>query len=206
MVQGQSFTGADLEKALKDNTLIGPGIALTGMVKTSEKAGHVRFTRSGCEGWVDLPIAMIEKAEYLGNQPCKDHAHPVMRLTLRESKDPLAQILMALLSQSGQTASSPTPPSSGFMEYQTGGIVPMDSGFQVPTAGYPPADPYGGAAARIAGGVGLPDTGGGLNAWGCWKARCCKTYGICGGPGGGPGPARWCCKGYEECTRCIWPW
>lgn len=48
--------------------------------------------------------------------------------------------------------------------------------------------------------------GGTLGAWGCWSARCCKRYGICGGPGGGPGPARWCCKEYEDCERCIWPW
>jgi hypothetical protein len=48
-----------------------------------------------------------------------------------------------------------------------------------------------------------PRIGGGLNAWGCWEARCC-VVGLCqDGPGGS---TYWCCKYYEPCTRCIWPW
>ncbi len=59
------------------------------------------------------------------------------------------------------------------------------------------------SVAELGGGTG--GTIGTLQAWGCFKGRCCKQTGICGGPNG-PGPVRRCCLVYEPCTRCIWPW
>jgi hypothetical protein len=102
-MQTQSFTGSELEQALKDNTLVSSSVSFTGMVKTSEKQAHVQFAIAGCESWVDVPVSLIAQAEYLGKQPCKDHAHPWVRVSLKESKDPLAQLLNALLSQLSQT-------------------------------------------------------------------------------------------------------
>ena len=177
------------------------------MVKASEKEGHIQFTRSGCEGWVDLPITMIEKAEHLGIQPCKDHAHPVMQLTLKESKDPLAQILMALLSQSGRTASPPLPPHAGPMGSSMGPPTStMDWEYPGPRMGDPHPNPYSGVSTRMAGDISLPGMGGGLNAWGCWKTTCCKHWSTC--CLAGPYSTRcWaCCAVSEPCERCIWPY
>lgn len=95
----QIFTGAELETALKSGTLKESGTSLTGMVKSSEKEGHISFTRSGCGTWIDLPNEMIERAEHVGNSTCKDHSHPVFNILLKTSDDPYSKILAALLAQ-----------------------------------------------------------------------------------------------------------
>lgn|GEM_PF-6850264 len=102
-MQTQSLTGPELEKALKENTFVSSSVSFTGMVKTSEKPAHVQFAIAGCESWVDIPVSLIDQAEHLGKQPCKEHAHPWVRVSLKESKDPLAQLLNALFSQLSQT-------------------------------------------------------------------------------------------------------
>lgn len=95
----KAFSGAELEKALKEESLVRTGLMLVGIVKPSEKKGHIGFSRSGCDAWVELPTDMIEHAEQLGQLQCKDHAHPVFRITLKEAKDPEARILASLLGQ-----------------------------------------------------------------------------------------------------------
>ena len=77
------FTGSSLEEALKNDSLAQSSVELVGMVKASEKKEHVCFTRSGCDNWVDLPIDMVEEAEQIGKNTCKDHSYPVMRITLK---------------------------------------------------------------------------------------------------------------------------
>jgi len=110
-MQAKTFTGASLEKALKDNSLTRSGIVLTGMVKASQKDGYISFTRSGCDSWVDLPSDMVEQAEHLGQNACKDHSHTVVKLTLKEPKDAEAKIVTALLAQhpQGQMQTGPIP-------------------------------------------------------------------------------------------------
>lgn len=98
-MNSKSFSGSDLEKALTEGTLTQAQTPLTGMVKPSEKSGHVSFTQAGCDTWVDLPTDMIERADHVGQHPCRDHSHPVMRVTLKEPKDPKGKILLALLAQ-----------------------------------------------------------------------------------------------------------
>ena len=124
-MQEKTFTGASLEKALKNDALTRSGIELVGMVKSSEKAGHISFTRSGCDTWVDLPSDMIEQAEHLGQNTCKDHSHPMFMITLKEAKSPEAQILSALLAQP-----TPMPTQVGSMPTQAGPIPQMFSGIQ----------------------------------------------------------------------------
>lgn len=98
-MNSKSFSGADLEKALTEGNLTQAQTSLTGMVKPSEESGHVSFTQSGCDTWVDLPTDMIESADHLGQRPCRDHSHPIMRITLKEPKDAQGRILAALLTQ-----------------------------------------------------------------------------------------------------------
>lgn len=100
MMKNTTFTGSSLEEALKNGSFTQSGIELVGMVKASEKKGNVCFTRSGCDNWVDLPIDMIEEAEQIGKNICKDHSHPVMRITLKEPKNQEAKIFAALSSNS----------------------------------------------------------------------------------------------------------
>ena len=123
-MQDDSFTGEALEKALVNDELSQPGLELLGMVKASDEKGHVSFTASGCDDWIDIPTKMIEQAERVGSSKCKDHSHPVFKLTLKESKSADAQILSALLAQrssgglAGPIPGGPmqAPPSAGYSQ------------------------------------------------------------------------------------------
>ena len=95
----KAMSGSQLEQALMDGKLAAGAATMTGMVKKSEKLGHVAFTRAGCDTWVDMPVEMIESAEHIGHQTCKDHTHPLVRVTLKTSDNPKEQILIALLAQ-----------------------------------------------------------------------------------------------------------
>lgn len=105
-LQDESFTGEGLEKALVNDELSQPGLELLGMVKASDQKDHVSFTGSGCDDWIDIPTKMIEKAERVASSKCKDHSHPVFKLTLKESTNAEAQVLSELLAQraSGERA------------------------------------------------------------------------------------------------------
>jgi hypothetical protein len=99
-----NWTGASLEEALRSGKLDQPALELVGMVKAAEETGKISFTRTDCESWVDIPTDLIEKAEQVGQRPCRDHIHPVFRLKLKQPEDPEAQILAALLTSSGPSA------------------------------------------------------------------------------------------------------
>jgi hypothetical protein len=135
------LTGGQLEQALRDDKLGAAAVPLTGMVKKAEKIGHIAFTRAGCDTWVDIPVEMIEHAEHVGQQTCKDHTHPIMRLTLKTSDNPEQQILMALLAQ--VPAGTAMPPSMV-------GLPGTSTGFP----GYPGRTFRPGAAQLGGGGLG----------------------------------------------------
>jgi hypothetical protein len=103
---GNVLDGASLEKALVEGKFDKPMATLVGMVKCSANQGHLSFASAGCDSWIDLPTSMIEAAEYVGAQHCKDHSHPVFRVSLHEPTDPQAKVLMALL------AARPAPPTA----------------------------------------------------------------------------------------------
>ena len=211
------FTGYLLEQALKNDEFKHRGIELVGMVKASEKPEHVGFSRSGCETWIDLAIDLIEQAEQIRQQVCKDHSHPVFRITLKEPKDPEAKLFAALLA-----APAPNPSQNG----------PHHHAPPVPTSGpagtFSPGSPFRSASMRggkpnptrlpavshaRAGGFGFGGirVGGGLNAWGCWESECCDCieyecwYSGVEEINGGVqcNCVNWTC---EPCTRCIWPY
>ena len=119
MVPGNSYSGEDLEAALKEGKLPDATTTVTGMVKRSEKSGYVSFSRFGCEAWVDVPVDMIEHAQSLGLRGCQDHSHPVMAIGFKVPKDTEGRTLLALLAQSGSSPifgarhqTSPTYPST----------------------------------------------------------------------------------------------
>ena len=212
------FTGATLEEALKNDDFELSGTEMTGMVKASKKAGHIAFTRSGCENWVDIPIGVIEKAEQLGKAPCKDHWHPIFKLTLKEPKDAEAKVFAALLAAVPQGGGRP-PQGAGGPSMQPQMMPQMGSGAsfsRAAAAGQGRGSPSGSTggrpqtAARMAGGLGgFGGFGnGGLNAWGCWESECCDCilWGNCWYTGDGrcvPECLQYSC---QPCERCIWPW
>lgn len=106
----KSFSGTSLEKALQEGALTQSQAVLTGMVKSSEQSGYINFSQSNCETWVDLPTSMIEQADYVAQSPCRDHSHPVMRITLKEPSDAEGKILSALLAQAAPPSPTQLPP------------------------------------------------------------------------------------------------
>src|SRR5437868_6850221 len=99
-MDSKSFSGSSLEQALHEGTLTQQQALLIGWVKPSGESGYIGFSQSGCDTWVNLPTEMIDHAEYLGQSACRDHAHPVMKIALKEPTDPEGRILFALLAQS----------------------------------------------------------------------------------------------------------
>lgn len=194
-----TLTGRDLEQALKQGKLSQKGAVLTGMAKPSEKDGHIAFTRSGCDAWIDLPTELIEQAEHVGNQTCKDHMHPVVRITLKDSESPEGLLLASLLAQEATGTSAVAIPGS-----PRGQAVP---GFANPPRGrrggpgMAPPNPTFRPSSRLGGG-GIGPEGGGLNDW-CWTGSCC----VAGHYEAGPAGWYWVCDLYEDCEWCIWtPW
>jgi hypothetical protein len=101
----EHLTGESLEEALRSGDLDGPAHEIVGMVKASEERGQISFSLTDCESWVDLPTDLIQSAVQVGKSACRDHSHPVFRLSLKESDDPAARVLAALMASS---ARSPT--------------------------------------------------------------------------------------------------
>jgi hypothetical protein len=117
------FSGQELEGALKSKEFEHSEVELIGMVKSSEKPGHIAFARGGCDTWVDIPTAIIEQAEQLGRRPCKDHWHPQFRITLKQSDSPEARVLGELLAKSPIGFSGPSYGMAGSNAPMPGGNI-----------------------------------------------------------------------------------
>lgn len=98
---GQSFTPDEFLVALSEDRFTRP-IAVTGMVKKADEHDFVMFAvGTMCQNWVKIPIKkMVERVEWLGKTPCRDHAHEFVRLYLKQPEGPEAGVLAALLQAS----------------------------------------------------------------------------------------------------------
>jgi hypothetical protein len=190
VAMSETLGGKALEAALRSDDFASSGIELVGMLKAADEKGKISFSHTDCEGWIDIPSELIEGATQVGSSPCRDHTHPVFKITLRASDDPAAQVLSSLL------AAQSAPPMHGHPER-----LMSEPSMRRRPAG-PPNHSHDQmyAAMRLGGGVGVGiGPGGGLNAWGCFQSWCCS----CGWHVDRYG--NWnCCD--EPCTRCIWPW
>jgi hypothetical protein len=128
----QPLTGKSLEEALRSGDLDTPALEIVGMVKASEEKGSISFSPTDCESWVDVPTALIKSAVQVGQSRCRDHSHPVFRLSLNESDDPAAQVLAALLASS---APSPAPAGVGQMPIPPSMGAPFTAQAQIGPAG-----------------------------------------------------------------------
>lgn len=136
----QTYSANELMQALSEDRFKGPGRQLLGIVKPSERADHIAFSRQGCGHFVDIPAAMIASADEIGWSPCDDHGHPVMRLHLHEPKNAEAKILLDLLLQSQPTATFAGTMPPGLMPGGAGlpAGLPANLSANVP-ANFPPA-------------------------------------------------------------------
>ena len=213
------YTGSSLETALADGSLRQSGTELVGMVKSSKLKEHIAFTSSGCNNWVDLPTDMIDNAIQIGVNPCKDHSHPMMKITLKEATNQEAKVLAALLSTSSKSTRTATKGTEGNNYYYSrdGGLDShymtqsqygrykgtvhsfVDENVSRGNATSTKVQSFGGVEF---GGFGFGGTT--LGAWGCWTP--CKRWGRCCIPTP-RGTRCWsCCEEEEDYDRCLWPW
>ncbi|MEU6137428.1 hypothetical protein [Nocardioides sp. NPDC047086] len=62
-----------------------PPPTVTGIAKPSDQAETFDFSFGDCAEWVELPLDLIQGAEYVGERPCDEHgSHPVVQLSLRD--------------------------------------------------------------------------------------------------------------------------
>ena len=192
------FSGASLEKALKEDGLTQTPALLTGMVKSSEKSGHVSFSQSGCDMWVDLPTVMIENADHISQSSCRDHSHPVMRITLKEQKNAEGKFLLSLLAQAATNPSAEMPFGGSFRGPQFQGDMPPRE-FLVPDVPSRPEFGFGGVGTL--GGFGFGGFGGRRTL-----PRCRWEQVVCGStPPGVPPILCWvyCCTWPNGSKGCM---
>ena len=97
-------------------------VRLTGMVKKYEgKEKAIQFAPgANCSGWITIPLEFIEDVEVLRIVRCRDHSHPLVKLSLKTPKTPEGKIFLSLLE--GMSPAGGQPPYVGTpMAYAGGG-------------------------------------------------------------------------------------
>ena len=96
---------------LKDGTLRRP-LSVVGMAKTSEDGNSLLLDPTmRCRKWIEIPVEMIAKkgVEWLGDVPCKEHEHPLVRIELQHDESGQSDVLARLLSATAGGAFFPNP-------------------------------------------------------------------------------------------------
>ena len=87
------FSGSELEEALRSGSLKERSYEIEGMIKNTAEPG-ILFSLGDCETWVDLPFKLVERAENVGDRPCRDAIHPVFKIKFLKPTDPASQQLL----------------------------------------------------------------------------------------------------------------
>lgn len=180
-----------------------------GMVKASDTDRHLAFAPGACdEGWLDLPQEIVGEAEVLRQMPCKEHTHPLVKLTIvTDPKNQLHALTHQLLTTAVRRASgSGTQPSSadafGPPPSVTDRFLSGDDSFDMPpTTGEVPWNTPSAMIGFPGGQPASPGSAGTLGAWGCFPSTC-----GCAESRYDHWSRRWVCVRRNKCTRCIWPW
>jgi hypothetical protein len=82
----RTFTGSEFSEALAAGNLSEP-ITRVGMAKPDDDDRNIIQFADGtnCSDWTRIPVAMIEKVEFIRNVPCRDHEHPLVAIELKSS-------------------------------------------------------------------------------------------------------------------------
>jgi hypothetical protein len=66
----------------------GTGVTMSGLVKPGDDPSTIDFSSTlACERWSPLPLDLVESIDYLRPVACKDHDHPLVRITLKSPDD-----------------------------------------------------------------------------------------------------------------------
>ncbi len=93
----------DFLKRLNEGKLETPLLFL-GFAKPAEdnKETFLFSPGTSCKDWIPIPAGVVETVEHLGEQSCRDHSHPTIRIQFKEvpANQPLAAIFYSLLRSS----------------------------------------------------------------------------------------------------------
>jgi hypothetical protein len=125
-----TFTGKEFAQALATGTL-NEAVVVTGMAKKADDPQVVLFAPGRtCTDWISIPVKMIEKVDWLGRAPCKDHTHDYVRLSLAQATSPEAKVLASLLARISDCG-------CGSLSQQAAPGTPFMQGFPGQSAGIP---------------------------------------------------------------------
>jgi hypothetical protein len=111
-----TYTAGDFLHKLNEGALRTPLIC-EGFAKPVEGSREIFLFSPGtsCKNWTKIPGEAIEKVEILGEQSCREHSHPLIRIYFKEppANDSLAVVFASLL-----RVSSPAPINPQMMMMQ----------------------------------------------------------------------------------------
>src|SRR5262249_50996617 len=138
-----TFSAAEFVKALADGTLK-EAVTREGMAKPDpEDSQAFLLSEDGsCRSWLKVPFDLIEKVEFLGTRPCKDHKHPFVRLHFKEppKANPLAALFAGLVRSQSRLPEKPLPVTPAYPP--TGLVARPGTARGVLTGPVRPAKPF----------------------------------------------------------------
>lgn len=80
----KQYTPAEFIEKLKGETDHPKPLVFVGMLKAAEDDQHLMFANgASCTHWTPVPVERIEGIEWISDVPCKDHSHPLVKMTLK---------------------------------------------------------------------------------------------------------------------------
>lgn len=144
MPESQRYTPEEFVAKLKTGD-VAPPLWFLGILKPGADDQHLSFAiGTSCDSWTELPLELIESIEFIDVITCGDHAHPLVRLFVREPQSDEAMVF-ARLAKSQRPGRAQSPPPGG-----PGHGWPQP---QAPRAWWPDRDyfPTRGVAPRLGG-------------------------------------------------------
>lgn len=107
----RTYEPSEFISQLAANELVEPlDLTLYGLVKVDEKDSSVLYFSSArsCEQWISIPVSLISSVSHIRNVKCKDHQHPLAKITLAEPDKDNAQAVLFMQLFAQAKASAPT--------------------------------------------------------------------------------------------------
>jgi hypothetical protein len=105
----KNYSASEFVEKLKSEDFGSASLVYTGMLKNAEDDQHLVFANNmDCSNWTEIPIDIIENIEFMQLVPCKDHKHPLVRMTIKEPTSEEAKMFASLArSVSSKSVSGP---------------------------------------------------------------------------------------------------
>jgi hypothetical protein len=125
----QTLTASEFFERLQHDAFdAATSVTLFGMAKKSdgdEKA--IQFAPGqDCGDWITIPLKAITSVEILRTVACRDHSHPLVKLSMKEPDSPDGRLFSSILAGM-QPGSGQMSPTVGAARPGFGGVLPRSS-------------------------------------------------------------------------------